>query len=272
MPDSRFQHLKNRSHIARTAETISPSYRHSSVCRAFDSHTQPFLSGLLQIQIPNSSAFAQTIQMSSATAVPDLPIVAALESDDSMLTRRFGKEVVNYYAGSRVNRFSFLRADTGFLHQAAVSPTARYLALSELNLLVVDKRTPAYFTFNDVQPLIGSEPFAQTEDEAIQNFDSTKTTPLIVFLGMLEEGHENDRISSTDHGDIRGHPYFAVDISPKGNHAEKAASFLAEQEKKGISLDKNPRAMSHSPEAGKFKLLMNLTVETNVPSRPIRPG
>ncbi|QPC78919.1 hypothetical protein HYE68_009671 [Fusarium pseudograminearum] len=187
--------------------------------------------------------------MSSDTAAPNLPRVAALENDDSMLTRRFGKEVVNYYAGSRINRFSFLRADTGFLRKAAASPTARYLALSELNPLVVDKRTPAYFTFNDVEPLIGSDPFAQTEDEAIQNFDSTKTTPLIVFLGMLEEGNENDHISSTDHGDILGHPYFAIDITPKGNHAEEAESFLAEQEKKEMSLDKNPRAMGHSPEA-----------------------
>lgn len=210
--------------------------------------------------------------MSTATQVPNLPVIAALESDDSMLTRRFGKEIVNYYAGSRINRFSFLRADTGFLRQAAVSPTARYLALSELNPLVVDKKTPVYLTFNDVQPLIGSDPFAQTEEEAIQNFDSTKSAPLIVFLGMLEDGHENDHISSTEHGDIHGHPYFAIDITAKGNHAEQAASFLAEQEKKGNSLDKNPRAMSHSPDAGKFKPLANLTVETNVSSRPVCPS
>jgi NAD+ diphosphatase len=207
--------------------------------------------------------------MSSATQVPDLPVVAALVSDDSMLTRRFGKEVVNYYAGSSINRFSFLRADTGFLRKAAASPTARYMALSELCPLVVDKKTPAYFTFNEIQPLVGSEPFAQTEDEAIKNFDSTKTSPLIVFLGMLEEGNE-DCISSTDHGDIQGHPYFAVDITPKGNHAEKAAGFLAEQEKKEITLDKNPRAMNYSPAAGKHQSSTNLTFETNVSSRFVR--
>ncbi|KAJ4264926.1 NADH pyrophosphatase [Fusarium torreyae] len=187
--------------------------------------------------------------MSTATSVPELPVIAALQSDDSMLTRRFGKEVVNYYAGGRINRFSFLRADTSFLRKASVSSTARYLALNELNPLVVDKKTPAYFTFNDIQPLIGSDPFALTEDESIQNFDSTKTKPLVVFLGMLEEGNEKDLISSTDHGDIQGHPYFAVDITPKGTHAEQANSFLADQEKKGLSLDKNPRAMSHGPDA-----------------------
>lgn len=170
-----------------------------------------------------------------------------------MLTRRFGKEVVNYYAGGRINRFSFLRADTGFLRKAAVTPTARYLALNELNLLALDKKTPAYFTFKEVESVIGSEPFALTEDEAIQSFDSAKTKPLIVFLGMLEEGNESDKIASSDHGDIQGHPYFAIDITPKGTHVEKATSFLAEQEKKGISADKNPRAMSQSPDAGKLK-------------------
>ncbi|KAM0249995.1 hypothetical protein ACHAP5_002588 [Fusarium lateritium] len=187
--------------------------------------------------------------MSTATSGPGLPEIPALQGDDSMLTRRFGKEVVNYYAGGRINRFSFLRADTGFLRKAAVTPTARYLALNELNLLAPDKKTPAYFTFKDVESVIGSEPFALTEDESIQSFDSTKTKPLIVFLGMLEEGNESDKIASTDHGDIQGHPYFAIDITPKGTHAEKATSFLAEQEKKGISVDKNPRAMSQSPDA-----------------------
>ncbi|KAF5021705.1 hypothetical protein F66182_6262 [Fusarium sp. NRRL 66182] len=187
--------------------------------------------------------------MSTATSVPELPVIAALQDDDSMLTRRFGREVVNYYAGSRINRFSFLRADAGFLQKASVSPTARYLALNDLNPLVVDNKTPAYLSFNDIQPLVGSDPFALTEDEAIQSFDSAKTKPLIVFLGMLEEGNETDLISSNEHGDIKGHPYFAVDITPKGAHAEKAASFLAEQEKKGLSLDKNPRAMSQSADS-----------------------
>ena len=88
---------------------------------------------------------------------------------------------------------------------------------------------------------------------------------------MLEEGNE-DRISSTDHGDIQGHPYFAVDITPKGNRAEKTAAFLAEQEKKEITLDKNPRAMNYSPEAGKHQPLTNVTFETNVSSRSIRSG
>lgn len=189
--------------------------------------------------------------MPADAPLSELPVIAALQDDDSMLTRRFGREVVNYYAGGRINRYSFLRADAAFLRRAAVSPTARYLALDDLNALVVDKKKLAYLSFDEVQSLIGPDPFGLTEDEAIQVYDSTQSKPLIVFLGMLEGDHETDHIVSGDHGDIKGHPYFAVDITPKGTHAEKAASFLADQEGKGFSLDKNPRAMSHNPDAGK---------------------
>lgn len=189
--------------------------------------------------------------MPADAPLSELPIIAALQDDDSMLTRRFGKEVVNYYAGGRINRYSFLRADAAFLRRASVSPTARYLALNDLNPLVVDKKKLAYLTFDDVQSLVGPDPFGLTEDEAIQAFDSAQTKPLIVFLGMLEGDNETDHIASGDHGNIKGHPYFAVDITPKGTHAEKATSFLADKEGKGLSLDKNPRAMSHNPDAGK---------------------
>ncbi|KAF4997946.1 hypothetical protein FDECE_11939 [Fusarium decemcellulare] len=187
--------------------------------------------------------------MSTTATPPELPVIAALQNDDSMLTRRFGKEVVNYYAGGRINRYSFLRADAAFLRKASVNPTARYLALKDLNALVVDAKKLAYLSFDEVQPLIGPNPFGLTEDEAIQAFDSAESKPLIVFLGILEDDSDTDHITSGEHGDIKGHPYFAVDITPKGTHAEKATSFLEDQEKKGYSLDKNPRAMTHGAEA-----------------------
>ncbi|KAH7143912.1 NUDIX hydrolase domain-like protein [Dactylonectria macrodidyma] len=187
--------------------------------------------------------------MSAAAPPPLLPELLALENDDSMLTRRFGKEVVNYYAGSRLNRYSFLRADAAFLRSAAASPAARYLALHDLNALVIDKTTLKYLTFDDVKPLIGSEPFHLTEDESIKAYDSAQTVPLIVFLGMLEEGNEPGHIQSGEHGDIKGQPYFAIDITARGTHTEKAIDFLKSQEAKGLSVDKNPRGMSLHPEA-----------------------
>ncbi|KAF4980881.1 hypothetical protein FZEAL_3203 [Fusarium zealandicum] len=179
----------------------------------------------------------------------ELPVVAALQNDDSMLTRRFGKEIINYYAGSRINRFSFLRADAAFLQRASVSPRARYLAVQDLNALVVDKKKLAFLSFDEIKPLIGADPFRLTEDEAIQAFDSAQTKPLVVFLGMLEGEGDSDHITSGEHGDIKGQPYFAVDLTPTGSHAELATSFLADQENKGFSVDKNPRAMTLHPDA-----------------------
>ncbi|KPM46093.1 hypothetical protein AK830_g545 [Neonectria ditissima] len=180
---------------------------------------------------------------------PQLPELPALRNDDSMLTRRFGKEVVNYYAGSRINRYSFLRADTAFLRRAAVSPAARYLALNDLNALVADKATLSYLAFEDVKSLIGPEPFQLTEDESLKAYDSAQTSPLIVFLGMLEEGSEPGHIESAEHGDIKGQPYFAIDITARGTHADKATEFLKTQEAKGLTVDKNARGMTLHPEA-----------------------
>ena len=53
---------------------------------------------------------------------------------------------------------------------------------------------------------------------------------------------------------------------------KEAARVKAEQEKKEMSLDKNPRAMGHSPEAGKLKLSTKSTVKTNAFSRLVRSG
>ncbi|KAK7428899.1 NADH pyrophosphatase [Neonectria magnoliae] len=202
----------------------------------------------------------------STSTPPQLPELPALRNDDSMLTRRFGKEVVNYYAGSRVNRYSFLRADAAFLRRAAVSPTARYLALNDLNALVADKATLSYLAFEDVKSLIGSEPFHLTEDESLKAFDSTQTSPLIVFLGMLEEGSEPGHIESGEHGDIKGRPYFAIDITARGTHADKATDFLKAQEAKGLSVDKNARGMTLLPEAAALYAQARSIIDWNVRS------
>ena len=182
---------------------------------------------------------------------PQLPEHPALKNDKSMLTRRFGKEVINYYAGGSVNRFSFLRNDYVYLNRAAVSPTARYIALKSLDGLVQSKTELAYLKFEDVKPLIGSSPFDQSEEDYIKAYDSTQATPLVVFLGVLENDRTaSDFISSAEHGDIKGHPYFAVDITPKQPFAEKAEEFLKAQEAKGLSIESNARAMHLEPDSG----------------------
>ncbi|KAG8414884.1 NADH pyrophosphatase [Metarhizium acridum] len=182
---------------------------------------------------------------------PLLPELAALTSDDSMLTRRFGKEIINYYAGSRLNRYSFLRSDAAFLNKAATSSVARFVALKDLNPLVVEKRKLALFTYDDVKPLI-QEPFKLADAQRTKNYDSTAgPSVLIVFLGTVDGG---DVIFQTsEHGEVKGKPFFALDITPKGQRKYLAETWLKAQEEKGLWIATDTRSLSlHSEDAAMF--------------------
>jgi NAD+ diphosphatase len=185
----------------------------------------------------------------------NLPILPFLENDTSMLSRKFGKEVVNYYAGGSLNRYSFLRPDTSFLRKAIISPRARFIALDKLNPLSLDKTQLAYLSFNDVKPVLGAaseELFRLTEEEIIAKYDSSAAAPLIVFLGLLEGGVGQEEIATAEHGPVKGDAYFAVDITAKGVNAEAAAAFVKQQAEQGKVIQTNPRGMSLDAEAGKF--------------------
>lgn len=186
---------------------------------------------------------------------PSLPTSAFLDNDDSMLTRRFGREVINYYAGSPINRYSFLRADGVFLRRAAAAPLTRYLALSDLNPLVTPSGSEmAQFSLKDVSPLIGETPFKLTEEEAVRDWDSTKKTPLVVFLGMLGEEAKGqvEKIESSEHGTIVGQPLFVVDVTAREPYEKQAGSFLEAHLKNGGQLQSNPRAMTLDADGGEF--------------------
>lgn len=188
-----------------------------------------------------------------------LPSNPALEADDSMLTRKFGKEVINYYSGTRLNRYSFLRADAAFLRRAAASPATRYVALNNLNAVCPDKSQLATFTYDEVKPLIGAEPaFGLDEKKAIAQYDSTKSTPLVVFLGLVDgslggaagKSEEAVELETTEHGTVKSQPYFAVDITPRDSYKEAAEAFQKAFEGRGLSIETNPRALALLPEHG----------------------
>ncbi|KYK61461.1 hypothetical protein DCS_02603 [Drechmeria coniospora] len=177
--------------------------------------------------------------------MPDHPV---LTQDSSMLTRRFGKEVINYYAGSRLNRYSFLRSDAKFLSNAAASTSACFLALSNLAPLVLDKRSLALLTLDDVEPLIGRVLFAQSDAEAIEQFDSSTKTPLVLFLGALDET-DAPELETQSHGIVRARPFFAVDATPREPYADAASAFLRQQEVLGRKLQTDSRSMTLNAEA-----------------------
>ncbi|KAG5914941.1 hypothetical protein E4U42_000230, partial [Claviceps africana] len=192
-----------------------------------------------------------------------MPEHPALINDNSMLTRRFGKEIINYFAGSRLNRYSFLRSDVAFLNRAATSPHARYIALDDLSPLVVDKKKLALLSYQDVKGVLGPDPaFLQSDAERIRTFDSSKVAAetQVLFLGTTttqaattdgEAGSDDDIVWETsEHGDVNGRPYFAVDVSTgRGENQEEKKAWLKSQEEKGLWIAADTRSLKLHAEA-----------------------
>lgn len=144
---------------------------------------------------------------------------------DSMLSRKFGREVANYFSGSPLNRVSFLRANHDFITKALVHPSTSFLLFNDLAPLAKDPTQLAYVKHNDVKPLIGENPFEKSEEDMIKGYNSQITLPLVLFLGLDEKKKDG-----FEHGIYHGRPYFAVDVTPRGT-VEKQANGVIEAAK-----------------------------------------
>ncbi|KAF2827027.1 hypothetical protein CC86DRAFT_370104 [Ophiobolus disseminans] len=160
---------------------------------------------------------------------PELPEPAHPDVD-SMLSRRFGKEVANYFSGSSLNRVSFLRPDHSFLSQALKHPSATFLLFNNLEPLVKAPDQLAYRKFADVQSIIGEDPFHRTEADTIAQYNSSLYQPQIIFLG-LDARHGDFEYK----GAYKGQPWFAVDVTPKESVKDAAEKLI--EGLKGESLD-----------------------------------
>ncbi|KAI0025000.1 NUDIX hydrolase domain-like protein [Xylariomycetidae sp. FL0641] len=182
----------------------------------------------------------------TASIIPDLPVVA---DDDSMLSRRFGREVVNYFSGSPLNRVSFLRTDHAFLRAAFAHPTTSFLVFNNLIPLSKDATSLTFVGKDDVAPLTGTDPFEKSEEQMIKDFNSDISRPIILFLGLDE-----NKQSGFEYRDYKGSPYFAVDITPKGSYEEEAKKVVeGVQSKTGAQFITGTRFLSlHAPEAAIF--------------------
>ncbi|EFX05795.1 NADH pyrophosphatase [Grosmannia clavigera kw1407] len=184
-----------------------------------------------------------------ALPVADLPVLPA---DDSMLTRRFGREVANYFSGSPLNRVSFLRTDHAFLQAAFAHPAARFLLVDNLAPLVHNTTPPrlAWSLLSDVAPLTGTLPFAGTEEDAAKNFNSANDPhPIILFLGIDEKSKFAEPSTaaappSFTYSTFKGNPYFAVDVTPRGGLADRANAAIEAAKAKGLTFFTNARGMN----------------------------
>ena len=159
---------------------------------------------------------------------PDLPDPAHHDVD-SMLSRKFGREVANYFSGSPLNRVSFLRADHAFISKALVHPSTSFLLFNDLAPLAKDATKLAYATHDDIRPLIGENPFEKEEAEMIKEYNSSITLPLVLFLGLDERNKEG-----FEHGIYSGCPLFAVDVTPKGTLEKEATGVIEAMKAKGL--------------------------------------
>ncbi len=174
--------------------------------------------------------------------VPDLPVLA---EDDSMLSRRFGREVANYFSGSPLNRISFLRTDYEFLRAAFAHPSSAFLLMDNLSPLAKDAANLSYVSRDVVVPLTGEEPFKTSEAEQVKGFNSSVTQPVVLFLGIDEKN------TSFRYRDYTGLPYFAVDVTPKGTFADKAKSIIEIVKATGVSFIDGRSLMTLNAPEGK---------------------
>ncbi|OAX81762.1 hypothetical protein ACJ72_03891 [Emergomyces africanus] len=161
---------------------------------------------------------------------------------DSMLSRKFGKETVNYFSASPINRVSFLRTDSAFLSAAIRHPSCRFLLLNDLNPLVHNPSKIFYASYKDVKTLIPEDIFDKSEADAIKAFNPSVTTPVLLFLGLDERQTENALAYKT----YKGAPFFALDVTPHGTIEQPAKDIIATMEANGLSFHQG-RAITTLP-------------------------
>ena len=133
--------------------------------------------------------------------------------------------------GSPLNRVGFLRPDHVFLSQAIRHPTTSFLLCNNLQPLTKEPSKLAYISHAEVKPLIGDNPYEKSEDELIEQYNSEKSVPQMIFLG-IDERNKNGLVYKENY---KGAPFFAVDVTPKGSYADIAKKVISDLESRGYS-------------------------------------
>ena len=157
---------------------------------------------------------------------------------DSMLSRKFGKEIANYFSGNPLNRVGFLREDHKFLSSAFKHASTQFLLCNELQPLIKKGyKVGAKLEFvgrDAVVPLVGEDPYAQSDKDTIADYDRAKYIPQMIFLGIDEKDKNGMEYQSKNL--YKGAPYFAVDITPRNASVKDACEkLIKDMEEKGMT-------------------------------------
>lgn len=144
-----------------------------------------------------------------------------------------------------MNRVSFLRGDHSFLKQAFDHGTTQFMVFRNLSPLVKSPSEVAYAKYNDIKSIIPSNPYEKTEEQIVKEYNSSISTPQLVFLG-LDESKRN----GLEYKNFIGAPQFALDITPKGSYEEEAKGVIADLEKRGLTFIEGMRAMNFPANVG----------------------
>ncbi|KAH9809292.1 putative NADH pyrophosphatase, partial [Teratosphaeria destructans] len=175
-----------------------------------------------------------------------------VEDHDAMLSRKFGREVANYFSGSPLNRLGFLRADRVFLAQALRHPSTAFLLCHHLQPLVREGASDrlAFVTYDDVRAVVGDDPYADTEEAAVAQYDSARYVPQMIFLGVDErEAARGLSYQGKGNNVYRGVPYFAVDVTPRSSIKDAAESLIATLKARGLTFAQGRVMDIHASDA-----------------------
>ncbi len=140
---------------------------------------------------------------------------------------------------------SFLRDDNTFLAGAFAHSTTKFLVFKTLSPLIKSPTEISYAALEDLKSILPTNPFEKTEKEIVEDFDSSKDHPQLVFLGLDESVKDG-----YSYRNFTGAPHWAVDITPKKTFEKEANELNQKFVDTGLKFSEGMRAMSFPANVG----------------------
>lgn len=113
------------------------------------------------------------------------------------------------------------------------------MAFKNLSPLIDSPTEIHYLSYDDIKTIVPENPYAKTEKEVIESFDSRVAIPQLVFLG-LDESDKN----GYSFKNYTGAPHFAIDVTPQKNYKDAAQKLNDNWTSNGLNFVEGMRAMN----------------------------